>query len=48
MRVKTKRTMAAFPPVCGKEGDLPVGEDMLTKDRNALGVYVQEVHICTV
>jgi hypothetical protein len=45
MRVKMKRTMAVFPPVCGKERDRSVGGDMLTKDSN---VCVQEVYICIV
>jgi hypothetical protein len=35
-----KRTMAAFPPVCGKEGDRSAGGDMLTKDSNPLDVCV--------
>jgi hypothetical protein len=28
MRVKMKRTMAVFPPVCGKKDDRSVGGDM--------------------
>jgi hypothetical protein len=43
-----KRTMAVFPPLCGKEGDRSVKGDMLTKDSNALDVCVQEVYICIV
>jgi hypothetical protein len=48
MRVKMKRTMAVFPPVCGKEVDRSVGGDMLTKDSDALDVCIQEVDICIV
>jgi hypothetical protein len=48
MRVKMKRTMAVFPPVCGKEVDRSVGGDMLTKDSSALDVCVQELYTCIV
>lgn len=43
-----KRTMAVFPPVCGKEGNRSVREDMMMRDSNAFNVCVQEVYICRV
>lgn len=43
-----KRTMAVFPPACGKEGDRSVGGDMLTKDKDAFEVCSGGIHMFSV